>query len=166
MLSKVASTSLLSWVLAPLTASPTGTPWPSVNTERFVPRLPRSVGFFPVFFPPERGFGHRPVHRLPLPVDALQGVVLFQRQLPEFAKHLAVNQPLEVAMEAAPGTEESGGHGFSLATRAEHEENAVTDGTPRQRRPSTLAAVRFALRQQRFQAFPQRIGNPPAIVNL
>ena len=51
MLSSVASTSLWSWTLAPATARPMGMPRASVKTDRLTPNLPRSVGFFPVFFP-------------------------------------------------------------------------------------------------------------------
>lgn len=70
-LSKVASRSLMSCVFAPLTSTPNGTPQPSVSTDRFVPSLPRSVGFSPVFFPTPRRLGHRSVHALPIPLDAL-----------------------------------------------------------------------------------------------
>ena len=52
MLSSVASTSFLSWRLAPSTARPTGTPLASVSRLRLVPSLPRSVGFRPVRSPP------------------------------------------------------------------------------------------------------------------
>ena len=76
MLSKVSSTKRLSCVFAPLVVMPKGMPLPSVNRLRLVPPLARSVGFGPVFFPPERGFGHGPVHALPTPIDALQIVVL------------------------------------------------------------------------------------------
>src|SRR4051812_8372560 len=52
MLSRVASATFLSWRLAPSTARPTGTPRASVSRLRFVPSLPRSVGFRPVRSPP------------------------------------------------------------------------------------------------------------------
>ena len=52
MLSRVASATFLSCRLAPSTANPTGTPAASVSRLRFVPSLPRSVGFLPVRSPP------------------------------------------------------------------------------------------------------------------
>ena len=95
MLSSVASTNFWSCTLAPATATPIGTPRPSVSTERLTPSLPRSVGFFPVFFPAQRRLGHRPVQTLPLPIDALQVVVLFQGQSPQFVEHAASAPTLE-----------------------------------------------------------------------
>jgi hypothetical protein len=68
--SRVVSTSCISWRWAPATAMPRGRPWPSVSRLRLVPSLLRSVGFLPTFFPPKRRLGHRPVHRLPLPLQA------------------------------------------------------------------------------------------------
>jgi hypothetical protein len=57
-------------------------PPPLVRTLRLVPLLPRSVGFLPTFFPPKWGFGHRPVHGQPLPINALQGLIGRQALLP------------------------------------------------------------------------------------
>src|SRR5262245_13362470 len=82
MLSSVASTIFMSLRLAPSTARPTGTPSPSTSRLRLTPLLARSVGFFPVFFPPEGGLGHAAVHAQPGPVDALQLVVEHQASLP------------------------------------------------------------------------------------
>src|SRR3712207_8319772 len=72
MLSMVVRTSFISFRFAPSTASPIGTPCPSVSRLRLTPRLPRSVGFGPVFFPPERCLRHRAIHTQPVPVQALQ----------------------------------------------------------------------------------------------
>ena len=55
MLSSVGFRSLQSWRFAPSMAMPMGTPAPSVWIDRFVPDLPRSVGFGPVAPPPPRG---------------------------------------------------------------------------------------------------------------
>src|SRR5436305_15114532 len=72
MLSNVGSSSRLSCVLAPSMATPSGTPAPSVSTERLTPDFARSVGFGPVFFPAQWRFGHRPVDALELPLNAFQ----------------------------------------------------------------------------------------------
>jgi hypothetical protein len=53
MLTKVASTSFMSCRLAPSTATPKGTPRPSVSKLRLTPCLARSVGFGPVSSPPK-----------------------------------------------------------------------------------------------------------------
>src|SRR5215469_16527546 len=82
MLSNVSSTIFRSGRLAPSTASPIGMPWPSTSRLRLVPCLARSVGFLPVFFPPEGRLGHAPVHAQPLPVDAFAVVVGHQADLP------------------------------------------------------------------------------------
>src|SRR3954454_1809197 len=98
MLASVSCTNWKSTRLAPATATPRGTPRPSTRMLRFVPRLLRSVGLGPVFFPTERGFGHRPVHRLVRPLDVLQLVVLLQSQRPELLKHAGLGPLLEAAM--------------------------------------------------------------------
>src|SRR5215470_2862915 len=93
MLPRVASTIFMSLRLAPSTARPTGTPWPSTSRLRLTPFLARSVGFLPVFFPPEGRLGHAPVQRQPGPVNALQAVVLQQPGLPQRQED-AVGDPL------------------------------------------------------------------------
>src|SRR5882672_11987905 len=100
-------------------AIPSGTPRPSVSTERLTPSLPRSVGFFPVFFPTQRRLGHRPVQTLPLPLDALQAVVLRQCLAPQFFEHATVHPLLKVRMNRAAGAE-LGRHGLPLATGPQH----------------------------------------------
>ena len=100
MASSVAATSFWSGTLAPSTATASGTPRPSISVERLTPSLPRSVGFFPVFFPTQRRLGHRPVHALPFPVDAFQLVVFGQSELPEFLEHAQLAPTLESRRES------------------------------------------------------------------
>src|SRR5215472_19056602 len=99
MLSKVSRSSVWSGRLAPSTASPTGTPRPSTSWLRLTPFLARSVGFLPVFFPPQGRLGHAPVHRQPGPVDALQAVILQQAGLP----HLEEGARADILLEAVVG---------------------------------------------------------------
>src|SRR5512147_2344080 len=108
MLSMVSRISLWSLRLAPSTATPIGTPAASVRTLRLTPSLPRSVGFLPVFFPPERGLGHGPVHRLPPPSDPLQPVVLGQAELPEPGEHPGLGPLLEPAVGRGVGADAGG----------------------------------------------------------
>src|SRR3989304_3186357 len=98
MLSIVSRANLKSFTLAPATARPTGMPSPSVNMLRLTPRLARSVGLGPVFFPAQRGFRHGSVHRLPGPVEALQLLVLIQAQSPDQQEHSGPGPFLEPAM--------------------------------------------------------------------
>ena len=69
-----------------------------------VPILARSVGFWPVLFPPEGSLGHAPVEALPLPVDA-DHVVLVQGDLPQRAEDASLLPPREVPVPAAAGAE-------------------------------------------------------------
>src|SRR5438105_14697787 len=78
MLSMVASTIFISLRVAPSTATPTGIPSASTRRLRLTPCLARSVGVFPVFFPPPGRFGHAALHAQPRPVDSL--VVIFGPQ--------------------------------------------------------------------------------------
>ena len=89
-LSMVVRTSFMSFRLAPATAKPIGTPWPSVSRLRLTPSLPRSVGLGPVFFPAQRGFGHGPVHAQPVPVDPFQLIELHETRL-QFQKHVGTD---------------------------------------------------------------------------
>src|SRR6266853_6019026 len=98
MLSIVWRTIFMSGRLAPSTASPTGMPSPSVSRLRFVPFLARSVGFLPVFFPPEGRLGHAPVHTQPVPVDPLPVVVGHQAVLPQRQKDAGLDPLLEAVV--------------------------------------------------------------------
>ena len=94
----------MSWILAPLTSTPNGTPRPSISTDRLVPSLPRSVGFLPVFSTQWR-LGHRTVYALPLPLNALQLVVFEQRLSPQFAKDAQLGPFLKVTVQRTTETE-------------------------------------------------------------
>src|SRR5665213_1901461 len=91
--------------LAPSTANPTGTPPPSVNSERLTPSLPRSVGFGPHFFSAQRRLGHRPIHAQPRPVDSLQRIVFHQACLPDFQEHAGLNPLLKAVVGRGRWTE-------------------------------------------------------------
>ena len=101
----VRPTSFLSCRFAPSTVRPRGTPAPSVSKERLVPLFARSVGFFPHFFPAQRGLRYRAVERLPFPLDSLQRVVLEQPGFPQSAEHAPLYPLLKAAMERAARAE-------------------------------------------------------------
>src|ERR1700730_688926 len=98
-LSRVSAASLPSGRLAPATANPTGTPSASTSRLRLTPFLARSVGFLPVFFPPEGRLGHAATHTQPGPVDPLQAVVFEQAALP----HLEEDARADILLEAVVG---------------------------------------------------------------
>src|SRR5947209_7072582 len=123
MLSRVASTIFMSLRLAPSTATPTGIPLASTSKLRLTPFLPRSVGFLPVFFPPEGCFAHAPIHTQPRPVDTFPVVVGHQAGLPHGQKDALLYPALEAVMGCGTGAKAGGIQRFPLAAGAEHEED-------------------------------------------
>jgi hypothetical protein len=127
---------------------------PSVSRLRLVPIFPRSVGFFPTFFPPEGGLGHGPIHRQPLPVDALESVVLGQTVLPQRQEHARCRPFLEAAMRGTTGTEARGIQGIPLTSGAQHKEDGI-------HRPPVVDSGAMAAQGVRFPPREQRVGTCP-----
>jgi hypothetical protein len=139
-------------------------PLPSVNKLRLVPPLARSVGFGPVFFPPERGFGHRSVHALPTPVDAFQVIVFEQRHRPKTLKNPALDEHLKIAMQRAARSELRR-DGFPLTAGSHYIEDTVENGSPFKSGPASLLA--FAkLGQKEFHSLNQGIGQAKLGIDL
>src|SRR5205809_1599 len=125
----VSRSSLQSGTLAPAITAASGPPWPSASTLFLVPFLPRSVGFFPTFFPPETGLTHAAVGGLPLPVHRGQLVALLGELRPD-ALHDAARAPaLEPAVDGALGAE-AAGQLVPLAAGAHAEDDAVQRPAP------------------------------------
>ena len=150
----VASTILKSLRFAPSTARPIGTPPLSVSTLRLVPSFPRSVGFLPTFFPPKGGFGHRPIHGQPLPVNALQGLVHSQALFPEGQENPGCRPLLEAAVRRATGTEARVLQGVPLAPGAKDEEDGIHGPAIINARPVAPEWMRLPGREQRLDALP------------
>src|SRR5205823_10796759 len=89
------------------------------------PFLARSVGFLPVFFPPEGRLGQAPVPAQPLPVDALQPVVFQQPGLPKGQEDAGPGPLLEAVVGGRAGAELGGVQGLPLAAGAQDEEDGV-----------------------------------------
>src|SRR3954449_5367131 len=83
MASIVAFSNRRSSTLAPAITTPSGPPWPSTTSDFLVPSFPRSVGFLPVFFPPEPGLAPHRVGALPLPVHRAQLVAVLDEGGPD-----------------------------------------------------------------------------------
>jgi hypothetical protein len=120
-----------------------------------VPILARSVGFLPVFFPPEGGLGHAPVEALPFPVDADYVVVLVQGDLPQGAEDAPLLPPLEVPVQAAAGAE-LGRDGLPVAPRPQDVEDAVEHPAVRQPGPAALGGPPD-LGEQRLDPLPEGV---------
>jgi hypothetical protein len=161
--SRVADTSFMSWRLAPSTAMPMGIPSPSVSRDRLTPSLPRSVGLRPVASPPQGGLGHGPVHGLPFPVNALQGVGLQQTLPPQPLKYPSLPPELEAVMDGAGGAKLPG-EGLLLTAGAQDVEDAVQQLPVRLPGASAMGMGGFGW-QQGLNAGPQILRNAPAVVN-
>lgn len=135
-----------------------GTPCPSVRRLRLTPRLPRSVGLGPLFFPCQRGFGHRTVHTQPLPIDPVQFVKAFQTALPEFHKDAFRFPFLKTGVGSRTRTEVRFIQSFPLTARPQHIENAI--GTFSIRNTGTPPAEAMGIlvnRQQGLEDCPERV---------
>jgi hypothetical protein len=129
------------------------------------PDLPRSVGFLPVFFPPERRLGQAPVHRQPSPIQPLQLVVFLQPLRPQLLEDTGLDPLLEAAMGRTLGADPRGAEGGPLAAGAEDEEDGVHGLAVGDARVMAAEGVGLAGRQQRLEALPQRVGDAPAIID-
>src|SRR5689334_18813074 len=104
----VARKSCCSTTLAPAMTAPSGPPSPSVTRLFFVPFLPRSVGFLPVFFPPEPGLAQHRVGRLPLPLHPSEFVALSHQHRPDLLEDAPFDPTLEPVVDRALRTEPLG----------------------------------------------------------
>src|SRR5437868_3170357 len=105
MASIVSRSSRWSFTLAAASTAPSGPPSASTSTLSLVPIFPRSVGFFPTFFPPEPGFAQSSVRRLPLPVHSPEFVALLGQDLPDALHHPAGAPALEPVVDGTLGAE-------------------------------------------------------------
>src|SRR3954447_13558716 len=114
--------SFCSTTFAPAITIPSGPPSPSVTRLFFVPFLPRSVGFLPVFFPPEPGLAQHRVGRLPLPLHPAEFVALGDQHRPDLLEDAPFDPPLEPVVDRALGAEPLG-ELVPLATASHPEED-------------------------------------------
>src|SRR5262249_18985837 len=129
MASIVCRSSRWSFTLAAAITAPSGPPPPSTSALSLQPFFPRSVGFFPTFFPPEAGFAQPPVRGLPVPVPGPEVVALLGQCLPDALQGPAVAPALEPIVDGALGAELAG-QLFPLAARAHAEDGAVECPAP------------------------------------
>jgi hypothetical protein len=128
------------------------------------PFLARSVGFFPVFFPPEGRLGQAPVHTQPGPVEALPVVVGVQAVLPERLEDAGPHPLLKAVVGGGGGAELGGVQGLPLAAGAQHEEDGLQADAVGRARPAAAEAVRvLVLGEQRGDGLPQVVGDAPFV---
>jgi hypothetical protein len=125
------------------------------------------VGFLPVFFPPEGGLGHAPVHAQPGPVDAVQAVVVEQALIPPFEEDAGFDPLLEAVVGGGAGTELGGIEGLPLTARAEDKEDGLgTNAVGGTGSSSTVGMGVDMCREEQLQDFPKFIGDTPLVGNV
>jgi len=126
---------------------------------RFVPGLPRSVGFRPIFFPPEAGFAHRTVRRLPLPEHRVEFLTPRDHHRPDPLHDTVLVPALEPTMHRAV-VAELDGQLVPLTARSQSKNDAVQNPPPIGSR-SSRGTRRSILQQDRFNQLPQVIRHRP-----
>jgi hypothetical protein len=129
-------------------------PPPSVRTRRLVPIFPRSVGCLPTCFPPKGGFGHRAVHRQPLPINAFQGLVFDKAARPQRHEDACRRPLLEAAMGGTTGTEVRLMQRLPLAPGTQHAEHGIHGFAIIDAGPMAPQRVRLPGGKPRLEAFP------------
>ena len=99
---------LLFDTFAPAITTPSGPPSPSVSRLFLVPFFPRSVGFLPVFFPPEPGLAQHRVGRLPLPLHPAEFVTLGDQDRPDSSRRCRCTQRWNQSWTVLLGPNRSG----------------------------------------------------------
>jgi hypothetical protein len=124
-----------------------------------VPFLPRSVGFLPVFFPPEPGLAQHRVAALPSPLHPAEFVALGDQHRPDLLEDAPLDPALEPVVDRALGAEPLG-ELAPLAAGPHPEEDAVEHLPP----VSDPASGRLGgpeLHEDRLDPLPQRVGDLP-----
>ena len=150
------SCSLLSWTFAPETTKAKGTPFWSTTICRLLPNFPRSVGFFPIFFPFLGSRDRMAIQNLPPPRDPLQILILAQAVCPHFSEYPLSSPLLEIPMSRASRVIFSGKH-LPLTTCTQDIENPIQDLAWFRGRPSSWPSLRFWLRDEILDFFPELI---------
>jgi hypothetical protein len=116
--------------------------------------LPTVRGVLAPPFPPKGGFGHGTVHREPLPVNPLQGIIGYQALFPEGHKDVRLCPLLATTMSGTVRAEPSGIEGTPLATGAEDEEEGIHRLPIINAASVTPQGVWCAWGEQRLDTFP------------
>src|SRR5262245_11099884 len=109
---------------------------------------------------PERGLGHRPIYRLPLPVDALELVVLHQARPPQLLEEAARLPFLEAAVRGAAAAARLLGQCVPLHPSPQHAEDGAEAGAVIDARAASPQAGQL-WRNVRLDACPEGIADFP-----
>ncbi|CAA2160588.1 hypothetical protein MBRA_05744 [Methylobacterium brachiatum] len=157
MASRVAAIITVSCRLAPLRQTPSGVPRASVTRWRFVPGLPRSVGFGPVAAP-LFGRDSRAVQASPAPADLTRRVQALQQHVMQAApnaRRLPIPQPPPATHAGAAA--HLGRQHFPRQPRAQHEQDARECG-PVLNWTTPALRTRPRRRKERSDLIPEIIG--------
>lgn len=115
------------------------------------------IGSFSFF--PQRGFGRRPVHHLPFPIQPVQFVLLQRTCAPDFLKHPSLTRLLGTVVRRT-GRAQAAGKCFPLTASAQHITDRIHGLTIGHPWPATL---RFGTLRwlERLDPFPQFVRNAP-----
>ena len=139
-------------------------PLPSASWLRLTPFLARSVGFLPVFSPPEGRLGHAPVHGQPGPVNAPQAVVLQQAHPPHLQEDAVAHPLLEAVVGGRAGAEAGGVEGLPLAAGAQAVEDGVhADAVGHARAAAAEAVGVLVAGDAQLDLGPQLVGDAPGV---
>src|SRR4051795_8205869 len=151
--------SFCSTTLAPAITTPSGPPSPSVSTLFLVPFLPRSVGFLPVFFPPEPGLAQHRVGRLPLPLHPAEFVALGDQHRPDLLEDPPRDPALEPVVDRTLGAEPLG-ELVPLAA-ASHPEDDRVEHLPPVGDPAPGRLLGPEVLEDRLDPSPEVVGDLP-----
>src|SRR3954452_22678935 len=155
----VALKSFCSTAFAPAITTPSGPPSPSVSRLFLVPDFPRSVGFLPVFFPPEPGLAQHRVGTLPLPLHTAEFVTLRDQDRPDLRDDTPLDPALEPVVDRALGAEPLG-ELVPLAPAPHPEDDRIEHLPP----VGDLASGRLLgpeLEEDGLDPLPERVGDLP-----
>ena len=124
-----------------------------------VPFLPRSVGFFPVFFPPEPGLARPRVGALPFPLHPAELVAFGDQHGPDLLEDAPGGPPLEPVVDRALGAEPLG-QLAPLATATHPEDDRVEHPSP-EGMTSARGLLGPEFLEDRFDPLPQLVGDLP-----
>jgi hypothetical protein len=127
---------------------------------RLTPPLPRSVGLGPVFFPAQWSFGHRSIHRKPVPLNPADLIELLDSGLPELEEDACFHPLLKSIMCRRMCAQLSLVQSLPLASGSQDKEDRIGTVSIGHTWPSAAKAMRIDMHgQQRLEDCPQFIGN-------
>jgi len=156
--SQLWSCSLLSCTFAPERTRPRGTPFWSTTLCRLVPSFPRSVGFFPIFFPLHRSGDRLTVQNLPSPCDSLQIVIFPQAVNPHLAEHPLFSPVLEIAVSRRASVVLPRKH-LPLTAGPQNVQNPIQNLSRLSRRPSLPSLSSPRLRNACLHGIPELVAD-------